>query len=94
MRYQGQAAKSWLGYELSFQGAFCLNAIALTEGRSRKHETDIYDMMVHHYLGLDPEVSKSLDETNIDRQAEKMGSDTLHLWESIKGAAQEESRSH
>jgi hypothetical protein len=29
MRYQGQAAKSWLGYELSFQGAFCLNAIAL-----------------------------------------------------------------
>jgi hypothetical protein len=68
--------------------------LAWTEGRSRKHETDIYDMMVHHYLGLDPEVSKSLDETNIDRQAEKMGSDTLHLWESIKGAAQEEARAH
>ena len=61
--------------------------LAWTEGRSRKHETDIYDMVVHHYLGWDPEVSKSLDETNIDRQAEKMGSDTLHLWESIKGAA-------
>ena len=68
--------------------------LAWTEGRSRKHETDIYDMMVHHYLDLDPEVSKSLEETNIDRQAEKMGSDTLYLWESIKGAAQEESRSY
>lgn len=68
--------------------------LAWTEGRSRKHETDIYDMMVYQYLDLDPEVSKSFDETNIDRQAEKMGSDTLYLWETIKNAAQEESRSH
>ncbi len=68
--------------------------LAWSEGRSRKHETDIFDMMVQHYLGLDPEVSQSFDETKIDRQAKKMGSDTLHLWESIKGAAQEESRSH
>lgn len=68
--------------------------LAWTEGRSRKHETDIYDMMVHHYLGLDPEVSKSLDETNIDRQTEKMGRDTFYLWESVKGAAQEEARAH
>jgi hypothetical protein len=65
--------------------------LAWSEGRSRKHETDIYDMMVHHYLGLDPEVSRSLDEANIDRQAKKMGKDTLHLWESIKSAARNES---
>jgi hypothetical protein len=43
---------------------------------------------------LDPEVSKSLDETNIDRQTEKMGRDTFYLWESVKGAAQEEARAH
>lgn len=65
--------------------------LAWTEGRSRKHETDIYDMMVHHYLGLDPEVSQTFDEANIDRQARKMGDDTLNLWESIKSAAQKES---
>jgi len=68
--------------------------LAWSEGRSRKHETDIFDMMVQHYLDLDPEVSQSFDETNIDRQARKMGSETLYLWESIKGAALEESRSH
>ena len=65
--------------------------MAWTEGRSRKHETDIYDMMVHHYLGLDLEVNRSLDEANIDHQAKKMGKDTLHLWESIKSAAKDES---
>jgi len=65
--------------------------LAWTEGRSRKHETDIYDMMVHHYLGLDPEVSQTFNEANIDRQARKMGDDTLHLWVSIKSAAQKES---
>ena len=65
--------------------------MAWTEGRSRKHETDIYDMMVHHYLGLTPEDSQFLNEEIIDLQAVKMGKDTLHLWESIKCSAQSES---
>jgi len=51
--------------------------LAWSEGRSRKHETDIFDMMVQHYLDLDPEVSQSFDETNIDRQARKMGSENI-----------------
>ncbi|MBL7162409.1 MAG: hypothetical protein ISS57_07365 [Anaerolineales bacterium] len=65
--------------------------LAWTEGRSRKHETDIYDMMVHQYLDLDPEVSRSFDEVNIDRQARKMGVETLHLWDTIKKASLKES---
>jgi hypothetical protein len=88
--------------ELPGQGAFDVwcarfedviigKLLAWTEGRSRKHETDIFDMMVHHYLDLDPEISQAFDEENIDHQARKMGSDTLHLWESIKNAAQKES---
>jgi len=65
--------------------------LAWTEGRSRKHEIDIYDMLVHHYLDLDPEVSHTFDEAKLDRQARRMGGDTLHLWESIKMAARKES---
>lgn len=37
--------------------------MAWAEGRSRKHETDIYEMMVFHALGIDPEWSAGFDET-------------------------------
>jgi hypothetical protein len=60
---------------------------AWSKGRSRRHETDIYDMMAHHYLGLGQELIPVFNETNIDRQAEKLGSDTTKLWEAIKTAA-------
>jgi len=38
--------------------------MAWDEGRSRKHETDIYEMMVFHYLGVDPALSAGFDEAN------------------------------
>jgi hypothetical protein len=61
--------------------------MAWAEGRSRKHETDIYEMMVFHYLGVDPEQSAAFDETYVDAQAETLGADVAALWETIKGAA-------
>jgi len=66
--------------------------MAWVEGRSRKHETDIYEMMVFHYLGLDPATSAGWDERFIDVQADMLGVDARELWTQIKAAALEESR--
>jgi len=65
-------------------------AVGLMRGRMRKRYPDLSDM-VHQYLDLDPEVSRSFDEVNIDRQARKMGVETLHLWDTIKKASLKES---
>ena len=54
--------------------------MAWTEGRSRKHETDIYDMLIHHYLRNE----NILNISNIDGYAAKLGEDTRQLWEDIK----------
>ena len=65
--------------------------MAWVEGRSRKHETDIYEMMVFYYLGLDPGTSAEFDETLIDQQADALGPDARELWTQIKSAALMES---
>jgi len=64
--------------------------MAWAEGRSRKHETDIYEMMVFHYLGADPEQSAAFDEAYMDGQARTLGADVVALWEVIKDAARRE----
>ena len=57
--------------------------MAWTEGRSRKHETDIFDMLLHHYLRNETILNISV----IDKYAEKLGEDTRQLWEDIKSDA-------
>ena len=64
--------------------------MAWDEGRSRKHETDIYEMMVFHYLGADPALSAAFDESYVDAQAQALGQDVVNLWETIKEAARRE----
>ena len=64
--------------------------MAWAEGRSHKHETDIYEILVFHYLGLDPALSADFDEAYIDQQAARLGEDALQLWQSIKAAAHEQ----
>jgi hypothetical protein len=64
--------------------------MAWTEGHSRKHETDIREMMVYHYLGIDPQQSAAFDESYVDAEALKMGADIAALWEAIKASASEE----
>jgi hypothetical protein len=64
--------------------------MAWTEGRSRRHETDIYEMMVFQYLGTDPEQSAAFDETDVDAQARTLGTDVVALWEAVKEAARRE----
>jgi len=58
---------------------------AWVEGRSRKHETDIYEMMVFHYLGENEE--EPLDERYVDEQVSRLGRETVELWQEIKTSA-------
>ena len=64
--------------------------MAWAEGRSRKHETDIYEMMVFHYLDADPALSAAFDGAYVDAQARALGVEAHELWEAIKGAARQE----
>lgn len=64
--------------------------MAWAEGQSRKHETDIYEMMVFYYLGIDPTLSAGFDEAHVDAQARALGEDVAELWKAIKDAARQE----
>ncbi len=66
--------------------------LAWDEGRSRKHEADIYDMLVFQYLEADPALSDTFDVAYLDAQAQALGPDVEELWQSIKQAAQDEAR--
>jgi hypothetical protein len=61
---------------------------AWAQGRSRKHETDIYEMLVFHYLGLDPSIS--LDEHTVDTSVATLGEEVAKFWARVKEAARHE----
>jgi hypothetical protein len=61
--------------------------LAWDEGRSRKHESDIYELLVFRYLQADPTLAVTFDETYLDAQARALGPDVVELWELIKVAA-------
>jgi len=62
--------------------------MAWAEGRSRKHETDVYEMMVFHYLGADPTLSAGFDEPYVDAQARALGGEVGELWEASQARSQ------
>ena len=64
--------------------------MAWDEGRSRKHETDIYEMLVFHYLALDPDLSATFDESYIDRRATQLGDDVVEFWQAVRTRARAE----
>jgi len=64
--------------------------MAWAEERSRKHETDIYEMMVFHYLAADPALRAEFDEAYVDTQAGTLGEDVVELWNAVKAAARRE----
>lgn len=64
--------------------------MAWDEGRSRKHEIDIYEMMVFHYLGVDPALSAGFDEAYVNAQTRALGEDVVELWEAVTKAARRE----
>ncbi len=66
--------------------------MAWAEGRSRKHESDIYELMVLHYLGAEPTLGAAFDETYVDTQAEALGADVAAFWKAVKKAAKQEAK--
>lgn len=64
--------------------------MAWAEGRSRKHVTDIYDMLVFRYLGLASALGDDFDEAYVDRRAAQLGPDVVELWHTIKTQARAE----
>jgi hypothetical protein len=66
--------------------------MAWAEGRSRKHESDIYEMMVLHYLGAEPALGTAFDEPYVDTQAAALGADVAAFWKDVKKAARQEAK--
>lgn len=64
--------------------------MAWDEGRSRKHETDIFEMLTFHYLKIDPMLSADFDEAYIDQQVTRISPEASQLWRSIKAAARQD----
>lgn len=63
--------------------------MAWAEGRSRKHETDIYEMLVMNALRDENELG--MDTPYIDTQAQSLSEDVVQLWQAIKAAVQQQS---
>ena len=63
---------------------------AWAEGRSRKHETDIYEMLVFQYLEMDPSVI--FDEQAVDMAVTALGQAVVEFWAAVKEAAHQEAR--
>ncbi len=64
--------------------------MAWQEGKSRKHEFDIRDMLVAHYLNTDPAQAALLDEAYVSMQVMALESDTAALWQALRDSAREE----
>lgn len=63
--------------------------MAWKEGRSHKHESDIFEIMRHHYLEAGTE-NVELDEKEVDQMARKLGEETNSFWKEIKSNAKKE----
>jgi hypothetical protein len=63
--------------------------MAWKEGRSRKHESDISEIMRRHYLEAKTE-STELNEFEVDQMAKNLGGETNDFWQEIKANAKKE----
>lgn len=61
---------------------------AWAESGHRRHETDIYDMLVFNHLSTDP--SAWIDLAPVDAAAAELGENVVALWNTAKLAAQTE----
>jgi hypothetical protein len=64
--------------------------MAWNEGRSYKHESDIFDVLVWHYLRGDSEQTIDLDEGFLTAQALSLGADVAEFWDAVRTAARRE----
>jgi hypothetical protein len=66
--------------------------MAWDEGRSQRHGSDIFEMMLSHYLG--GETGLDFDEAYVDKRAGEISQETADFWHLLKDAAREESARH
>jgi hypothetical protein len=64
--------------------------MAWSEGRSHKHISDIYEMLVFQCLGVDRSPGVDLDEAYVDIQVRSLGADVVQLWERLKAQARQQ----
>lgn len=62
--------------------------LAWAEGRSRKHEIDLIEMMVAYFLDADPMLAATLDPSYVTHRAAALGEDVALFWQAIIEAAQ------
>ena len=64
--------------------------LAWAEGHSRKHESDIYEMLVFDRLSADTRSTSCIDVSCVNTEASRLGEDVAKLWQAIKEAAGDE----
>jgi hypothetical protein len=64
--------------------------MAWEEGRSSKHEIDIYGMMLAHYMRVLLNTGATFDEGYVTAQAKRLGEDVFEFWTAINEAARQE----
>jgi hypothetical protein len=64
--------------------------MAWAELHSRRYESDIYELMVGHYLGNMSSLEHSFDEKYINTQARSLGLEVAAFWQAVKEAAHQE----
>jgi hypothetical protein len=68
--------------------------MAWTELQTSRHQSDIYEMMVYHYLGAQHSLTTPFDEKYVDAQASRLGKETFALWQQTKMSAKQEALNH
>ena len=68
--------------------------MAWEEGRSNKHEIDIYGMMLAHYMRVLLGAGAPFDEGYVSAQAKRIGDDVFEFWSAINEAARQEVQRH
>jgi hypothetical protein len=66
--------------------------MAWDEGRSERHLSDIYEMMVFYYLGQEPDLL--FDSDYVLERAREISDEAADLWAFIHATAQEEAARH
>jgi hypothetical protein len=66
--------------------------MAWDEGRSERHLSDIYEMMVFYYLGQEPDLL--FDSDYVLERAREISDEVADLWVFIHATAQEEAARH
>jgi hypothetical protein len=64
--------------------------MAWEEGRSNKHEVDIYGMMLAHYMRVLLGAGAPFDEGYVTAQAKRLGDDVFEFWSVINEVARGE----